>query len=252
MLLALTAPKTGAFRDWKEDHEVAEIFLPLPADTLKKDIACVIHADKLLVRHVGLGKTLLHAEPLAGLLVPDESTWYLQGNDLLLIVLAKQWRGEHKSDQYWGGSLAAKDGVYECYMSPREVECARKAREQKEADAEAQRRERVRASQQALREQELKEAQAEAAAEKARLRKKAALQRQIDLDDDPVKRRSTSGGRRAKQQAGAGMSWQAWILLAVCFMLVPLVVHFGAEWRRSKNFQGEAAEERWYDRPVDD
>ena len=84
----LAAKKTGAFRDWKEDDEVSEIFLPLPAGTSKKELVCIITPDKLNIRHVRLGQTLLHVDPLAGPVNPEESTWYLQG-ELLVIVLAK-------------------------------------------------------------------------------------------------------------------------------------------------------------------
>ena len=86
----IAARKSGAFRDWKEDAETAEIFLPLPPDTAKKDLICVITADKLHVRHAPSRTTLLRAEPLAGPVVSEESTWYMAEEDkLLVIVLAK-------------------------------------------------------------------------------------------------------------------------------------------------------------------
>ncbi|KAL3896037.1 MAG: hypothetical protein SGPRY_013364, partial [Prymnesium sp.] len=138
-------PKVGAFHDWNEDVETAEIFLPLPEGTKKKELVCSIHADKLIILHKPLGKTLLRAEPLAGLVVPAESTWYLQ-DEVLMIVLAKQWRGQHNSDQYWGGSLAAKGGAYECYLTVAEVAAMRRKREYKEAQLEAERRERPKRS----------------------------------------------------------------------------------------------------------
>ena len=171
------ARKTGAFQDWKEDDEITEIFLPLPPNTNKKELACVIAADKLHIRHTRVQKTLLRAEPLAGPVIPEDSTWYIQG-DMLMIVLGKvrgrvplqcgsamrivphssytllqQWRGETKSDQYWGASLAAKGGAYECHMTVEEVSAARAARERKEKESEEERRTRVKASQKALREQ---------------------------------------------------------------------------------------------------
>ena len=34
--------KVGAFRDWKEDDELCEIFLPVPAGTLKADLVVVV------------------------------------------------------------------------------------------------------------------------------------------------------------------------------------------------------------------
>ena len=53
---------------------------------------------------------------------------------MLNLVLAKQWRGETKSDQYWGAQLAAKGGTYECYMPPAQVRAAKQAREREEAE----------------------------------------------------------------------------------------------------------------------
>ena len=144
----VTVAKAGAFRDWTETNELVEISLPLPATTTKKDLACVISSDKLHVRHVLLRETLLRAEPLAGPVMSDESTWYLdKEHNVLVISLAKQWRKETNADQYWGASLAAPDGVFECYMSAKDVAIARAAREELEKEREQQRRARVQASQ---------------------------------------------------------------------------------------------------------
>jgi hypothetical protein len=93
-----TATKSGAFRDWKEDAETAEIFLPLPPDTVKKDLVCIITADRLHIRHVRTQQTLLRAEPLAGPIVSEDSTWYLAEEDKLLnIVLAKVRKGTFRT-----------------------------------------------------------------------------------------------------------------------------------------------------------
>ena len=165
--------KVGAFRDWKEDDELCEIFLPVPAGTLKADLVVVVTSETIRVRHVKLQKTLLCADPLAGPVQADESTWYLQ-EELLTIVLAKQWRGSTKSDQYWGDSMVpklasaanaapkqkdylgldeptsvttAKPVTFECYMTVAQVARARKEREQKEAEQEKERHARVKASQ---------------------------------------------------------------------------------------------------------
>ena len=62
----VTDRKRGAFRDWKEDDEIVEIFLPLPAHSIKKELTCTITATSLHVRHERLGQTLLKADPLAG------------------------------------------------------------------------------------------------------------------------------------------------------------------------------------------
>eukprot|EP00966_Prymnesium_polylepis_P330518 7386153-Prymnesium_polylepis.1 len=99
--------------------------------------------------------------------------------DAALSGAPQQWRGDTKSDQYWGGSLATKDGAYECYMTVKEVAAARTARERREVDSEAERRERVRASQAALRETERKEREEE---EEEERRRERALRR--DYDDD--------------------------------------------------------------------
>ena len=147
------APKVGAFRDWDENDEAVEIFLPLPPGTVKKELVCVIAADSLTVRHTRLQQTLLLASPLAGPVMSDESTWYLQGEQLI-ISLAKQWRGQTKSDQYWGGSLAAPAGKYECYMTPAEVLGARVARERREKELDDAHHARVKASEKEARERE--------------------------------------------------------------------------------------------------
>ena len=84
----VTDRKRGAFRDWTEDDGVAELTLPLPAGSVKKDIVCIITAEALTVRHVPTKQVLLRAEPLSGPAVSEESTWYLQG-DVMVISLAK-------------------------------------------------------------------------------------------------------------------------------------------------------------------
>ena len=109
------ATHTGAFRDWKEDADTVDIFLPLPPATTKGELVCVITPESLHISHARLEVSLLIAEPLAGPVIPEESTWYLEG-DLLNLVLAKQWRGETKSDQYWGAQLAAKDATYKRHL----------------------------------------------------------------------------------------------------------------------------------------
>ena len=147
----VTDHKTGAFQDWTEDHEVVDITLPIPAGTTKKQLVCKITSDSLHVRHLGSDTTLLRAEPLGGPIDAEESTWYLQG-DLLCLQLAKQWRGANKSDQYWGSTLAAKGGTFECHMKPSEVMKLTKERQRKEEEKEKERRERIRASEKELRE----------------------------------------------------------------------------------------------------
>ena len=151
------ATHTGAFREWKEDFETVEIFLPLPPATCKRELVCVITPDSLNIRHTRQA-SLLVAQPLAGPVIPEESTWWLEGG-VLNLVLAKQWRGETKSDQYWGAQLAAKGGTYECYMPPAQVRAAKQAREREEAELAQERREAAKVARAA----EAAEAEAEAA-----------------------------------------------------------------------------------------
>ena len=73
--MPLVERKSGAFRDWTEDDEQAELSLPLPPGTVKKDIVCVLTGESLTVRQAKLGTTLLRIEPLYGVAVPEESTW---------------------------------------------------------------------------------------------------------------------------------------------------------------------------------
>ena len=234
----VTDRKKGAFRDWKEDDEQAELFLPLPANTTKKEVVCTITSTALHVRHVRLGKTLLRAEPLAGLVNEEESTWYLQGTSLLIIVLAKQTIGETKSDRYWGGSLAAEGGLFECYKSAEDVEHARGARERLEAKAETERKARATASEKALREKEL-EAEAKEAKElrKRRAREEERARAAADLELDANEQRR----RRAAQPPNRGdvdpwygdWSWIGWGLgLATIFIMIDVFwnwrMYFGA------------------------
>lgn len=193
-LLATAMPycerKVGKFREWTEDHEQAEITLPLPPGTTKKELVCVINAESLLVRHVKSGKTLLKAEPLAGLAIPEESTWYVDGStDRLVIVIAKAKQGANKTEQHWGCSLIAKEGLLECYMTPSEVKSERDAREAKEKQAEDDRVARVKASQRAMRAaEEAREAKEEARrARQARAQEWAdAAERRTHAGDDAV------------------------------------------------------------------
>lgn len=191
------ATHTGAFREWKEDFETVEIFLPLPPATAKRELVCVITPDSLHISTV-FCTTLLVAQPLAGPVIPEESTWWLE-DGVLNLVLAKQWRGETKSDQYWGAQLAAKGGTYECYMPPAQVRAAKQAREREEAELAQERHARIKkadAAAKAARAAEAAEAEAEAA--RRRDAQVAALQaarrrRAAGQPGDDVRR---SGGLR--------------------------------------------------------
>ena len=225
----VTDRKQGAFRDWKEDDEQAEIFLPLPANTSKKELAVVLTAEALHVRHTRLQKTLLRAEPLAGLVNTEESTWYLQGSSLLILVLAKQTIGETKSDRYWGKSLAAEDGVFECYKAPDDVAHAREARERLEAKAEAARKERVTASERALREKEQEEERAQA---KAQRRRRAMEEQEKQLAEEDAARGGAAGSSthrmRSEPEPWYGdLSWLLWgSVLAAAMILFDVLLHW--------------------------
>jgi hypothetical protein len=171
------ATHTGAFREWKEDFETVEILLPLPPATAKRELVCVITPDSLHIRHTRLQASLLVAQPLTGPVIAEESTWWLEGS-MLNLVLAKQWRGETKSDQYWGAQLAAKGGTYECYMPPAQVRAAKQAElaqerhariEKADAAAKARAAEAAEAEAEAARQQD-----AQAAALQAARRRRAA------------------------------------------------------------------------------
>lgn len=224
------APKVGAFRDWEENDEAVEIFLPLPPATVKKELVCVIMADSLTVRHTRLQQTLLLASPLAGPVMSDESTWYVQGEQLI-ISLAKQWRGQTKSDQYWGGSLAAPGGKYECYMTLRELREVREARQAKERELEKQRHERIKASERAAREKEMEE-EREEAREAAALERRRARRRRVDDDDDDDidddydgdARRSQRRRQLRQQQANAKKAnFMDWRVVLVATIVISVV-----------------------------
>jgi len=215
--------KGGAFRDWTEDDQAAELTLPLPADTVKKELVCIITADSLHVRHARLQKTLLRAEPLSGPVLAEESTWYLQG-EVLVIVLAKQWRGETKSDQYWGASLVAKEGLYECYLTPKEVREAREARERLDKEESEERHVRVKEAQRrarALREQKAREREEQR-------RRAEAISKRAEVDDDD------DAGRRQERSRAVHSSWRSsvdWWAIGLA-VLGLVVLEVGLSWRR--------------------
>mmetsp|Transcript_32805 Transcript_32805/g.65298 ORF Transcript_32805/g.65298 Transcript_32805/m.65298 type:complete len:255 (-) Transcript_32805:183-947(-) len=226
----VTDHKTGCFRDWKEDDEVADVTLPLPTGTVKKaDIVCIITAESLHVRHVGQQKTLLRAEPLAGPVIAEESTWYLQG-EVLMISLAKQWRKETKSDQYWGASLAAKGGCFECYLTPAEVKRAREEREREEKKSEEERLARVRASKRQLRAQETAPPP-----KQSRRRGHSESTTGERPMHDPADDRAIMRDEGRSQSSGAltGLDWRAVALAAAGLLLVELVL---SQWRGMDSF----------------
>ena len=212
--MPLVERKSGAFRDWTEDDEQAELSLPLPQGTVKKDIVCVLTGESLTVRQAKLGTTLLRIEPLCGVAVPEESTWYVDAeSDLLMVVIAKGKIGATKSDQYWGASLAAKGGTFECWLSPAEVKSAREVREAKAKQDELDRHARVKASQRALR-------AAEAANEQST---KEALR---------PKRRRPPPSDVGRQEGRDGGGWMgvgySWIFIGIGLAALAILFEVGA------------------------
>lgn len=226
----VTDRKRGAFRDWKEDDEIVEIFLPLPAHSIKKELTCTITATSLHVRHERLGQTLLKADPLAGLVNEEESTWYLQGTSLLIIVLAKQQVGANKSEQYWGALLAADSGAFECYKSWEDVEHARAARERLEARAEEQRKARVSASEKALREkEEEEEREKEKALRRRRAREEADAKRDAEYEQAEEKRRRAAELRATSSEPWYG-DW-SWVWMGILIALVMIAADILLNWK---------------------
>ena len=106
----------------KDDHDSLEFTLPLPAETAAMHLRCSFTEEGLRVFHVGRGVTLLDATPLKHPINVDQCTWYVE-SELLIIELVKL-RGDGGCTDCWRSRLAAKDGSFECYMSPDEVERA--------------------------------------------------------------------------------------------------------------------------------
>lgn len=210
--------KSGAFWDWKEDDAQVELWVPIPPDTIKKDVVCVISADHLVVKHTKLGKTLLHCEPLSGPVNAEESTWYLQG-EVLCIVLAKQWRGETKSDQYWGALLVPKGGTFTCYMAAHDVKSHRIAREKREKLEEEERLARFKASRQ--REKQQREAEAaKKEAEVAKAERRRRLHgRQVSGTCDEAEALDDEDGTTSRQQTKRTSGVDSWFTLPVAVAL---------------------------------
>ena len=210
--------KSGAFWDWKEDDAQVELWVPIPPDTIKKDVVCVISADHLVVKHTKLGKTLLHCEPLSGPVNAEESTWYLQG-EVLCIVLAKQWRGETKSDQYWGALLVPKGGTFTCYMAAHDVKSHRIAREKREKLEEEERLARFKAS----RQREKQEREAEAAKKEAEVAKAERRRRLYGRHEsgtcDEAEALDDEDGTTSRQQTKRLSGVDSWFTLPVAVAL---------------------------------
>lgn len=163
---------------------------------------------------------------------------------------AQQWRGQHNCDQYWGGLLTAPAGVFECYMSVKDVAKARIARERAELESEAERLERVKASREELRVVEAREAEEAAAGERLRERRKAAQlrnERDADLGEGGVshERRSSGESKRTRRNGSAKMNLQLWVTCAACVVLFPVLVNLILTKRRAlrESYEPEIWEE---------
>lgn len=117
-----------------DEREQVELCLPLPPGTSRRDLVVLTSARSLSVRHQYVG-LLLEAAPLAKAVVAGESTWYIDG-PMLHVVLVKQDHGLRPAEQYWDGLLTAPGGVLECHLSPRDVAACVQRRE-RELEREA-------------------------------------------------------------------------------------------------------------------
>jgi len=234
-----TDKKAGAFRDWTEDEQQVDLQLPLPPDTQKKDIAVVITKTSLVVRHVRTQQVLLRAEPLSGPLVVEDSMWYLQG-ELLVIVLAKQWRGATNADQYWGAHFVktydengmrlkdANAGTFECYMTRAQLAAAKEARENQQAEEEKERLARVQASREELAQQQQEEQQAAAELPSSGSARRRVPVRELDKELDESDESDDAPPRPPKSQ----QSWLAQHGGTFCLAaLLLLCLELGLSWR---------------------
>jgi hypothetical protein len=194
VLERVSAPKEGSFTNWTDNREQAELSLPLPHGTSRRDLIVLISSSSLSVRHRHVG-LLLEATPLANLVVADESTWYMDG-PMLVVVLVKQDYGSSPAAQYWGGSLTAPGGILECHLSPRDV------------TAFVQRRER-----------ELEREAAE---------KRAVREREAEIERIRQERESQAAALRADDAASEAAEPPSWILDHLHLIVAAVAVLVGA------------------------
>lgn len=194
VLQRVNAPKEGSFTNWTDNREQVELSLPLPLGTTRRDLIVLISPNSLSIRHRHVG-LLLEATPLARLVVADESTWYIDG-PMLTVVLAKQDYGGSAAEQYWGGLLTAPGGILECHLSPRDLA------------AFVQRRER-----------ELEREAAE---------KRAQREREAELERVRAERESQAAALRAEDDAAAAAEPPSWILDHLHLIVAGVAVLVGA------------------------
>ncbi|KAG8464277.1 hypothetical protein KFE25_003340 [Diacronema lutheri] len=194
VLQRVSAPKEGAFTNWTDNREQVELSLPLPHGTTRRDVIVLIGPHSLSVRHRHVG-LLLEATPLAQLVIADESTWYIDG-PMLVVVLAKQDYGGSPAGQYWGASLTAPGGILECHLSPRDLATF------------LQRRER-----------ELEREAAE---------KRAAREREAELERVLAEREAAAAALRAEDEAAAAAEQPSWVLDHLHLIVAAAAVLVGA------------------------
>lgn len=130
--------REGAFHNWTEDEEAAELRLPLPPGTRKQDLKAVVTPTSLSVALRGdPAKSLLEISPLRGRIVSDETTWFLEEGVMVITLAKMQGVGSSSAAQLWGRSLAAPGpaSTFSCWLTPAEVAAATRRDEAKGADA---------------------------------------------------------------------------------------------------------------------
>lgn len=124
---ASTGLKDGAFVNWTEDEESAELRLPLPPGTRKHDLKAVITPTSLSVALRGdASKPLLDISPLRARIVSNETTWFLEDGVMVITLAKMQGVGASSAAQLWGRSLCGggAGSTFRCYLTPAEVAAA--------------------------------------------------------------------------------------------------------------------------------
>jgi hypothetical protein len=126
--------KKGLFRNWTEETHALSIRLPLPPQTRKEELVVDLSATSLRVGLKSRRQLLLVADPFAGLAMAEESNWFLESDEMLVLEIAKQDLGATNNDKYWGSHLVPPGGKLEPYLniaqiSKREEELAKRKAE---------------------------------------------------------------------------------------------------------------------------
>lgn len=187
-------PKEGPFTNWTETRGQIEVSLPLFNGVSRYDLVVLISATSLSIRHRHIG-LMLEATPLAHPVVVEDSSWYLDGL-MLVIVLVKQGGVGLPVEHSWGSSLTAPGGILECHLSPRDV------------TAFMQRRER-----------ELEREAAE---------KRAAREREAEIERIRRERETQAAALRAEDAASEAAEPPSWILDHLHLIVAAIAVIVGA------------------------